>query len=262
MVDLIPRSVLLGNPERTSPRISPDGTRLAWIAPRDGVLNVWVAPLRAEGVDWANAWAITDDADRGVRTFAWAQDGRHVLYEQDKGGDENWRLYDIDLATGQRRDLTPLEGIQAQVIATSRRRPAEVLVGINADNPQLHDVYRLDLESGTLTQEIENPGYAGWLADEDLVVRCAIAPQPDGSLEVLVRDGAGSPWRVIWTIPAEDVSSSDAASFSGDRRSLLPISPPRSNTRRPAPPDPATPPITGLGGGPAPHPARPKPPLA
>ena len=62
-----------------------------------------------------------------------------------------------------------------------------MLVGINADNPQLHDVYRLNLVSGELVKEIENPGYAGWLADEDLVVRCAIAPLPDG---VVQRAGA------------------------------------------------------------------------
>src|SRR5215469_10848397 len=108
MVELIPRQVLFGNPERVSPRISPDGTRLAWIAPHEGVLNVWVAPASAAaGVDWAAARVVTDDADRGIRMFAWAHDGRHLLYLQDTGGDENWRLHDVDLQTMERRDLTP-----------------------------------------------------------------------------------------------------------------------------------------------------------
>ncbi|HWG02592.1 MAG TPA: hypothetical protein VG164_12200, partial [Trebonia sp.] len=224
MVDLIPRDVLFGNPERTSPRISPDGTRLAWIAPREGVLNVWVAPFGPSGVDWAAARAVTEDTDRGVHVFGWAQDGRHVLYLRDTGGDENWRLYDVDLETGARRDLTPFENIHAQILATSKRRPSEVLVGVNADNPQLHDVYRLDLGTGSLVKEIENPGFAGWLADEDLVVRCALAPSPDGSFGVLVRDGADDDWRTLLSIPAEDVTSSDVVSFSGDGRSLLVIS--------------------------------------
>jgi dipeptidyl aminopeptidase/acylaminoacyl peptidase len=224
MVDLIPRSILFGNPERTSPRVSHDGSSLAWIAPRDGVLNVWVAPIGGEsGVDWAAARPVTDDRDRGVRTFGWAWDGRHLLYVQDIGGDENWRLYDIDLETGARRDLTPFEKIHAMIIGSSERRPDEMLVGINADNPQLHDVYRLDLVSGSLVKEIENPGYAGWLADEDLVVRCAIAPLPDGSLDVLVRDSADAEWRKLLTIPAEDATSSDVVSFSGDGRSLVMI---------------------------------------
>jgi dipeptidyl aminopeptidase/acylaminoacyl peptidase len=233
MVDLIPRSVLFGNPERTSPRISHDGSRLGWIAPKDGVLNVWVAPIdESDGVDWAAARAVTDDTDRGIRMFGWAWDGRHLLYVQDVGGDENWRLYDVDLVTGERRDLTPFEKIHAQIIGSSKRRPTEVLVGMNADNPQLHDVYRLDLVTGNLVKEIENPGYAGWLADEDLVVRCALAPLPDGSLDVLVRDSASADWRTLLTIPAEDVTSSDVVSFSGDGRSLLMISAAGADTGR------------------------------
>ena len=232
MVELIPRSVLFGNPERISPRISPDGTRLAWIAPRDGVLNVWVAPIGADGADWAAAQAVTEDTDRGVRVFVWGRDGRHVLYLQDVGGDENWRLYDIDLESMARRDLTPFEGIHANIIATSKRRPTEVLVGINADNPQLHDVYRLDLATGDLVKEIANPGYAAWVADEDLVVRCALEPLPDGAFDVLVRDADPGDWRKLLTIPAEDATSSDVVSFSGDGRSLLMISAADSNTGR------------------------------
>jgi dipeptidyl aminopeptidase/acylaminoacyl peptidase len=233
MVDLIPRSVLFGNPERTSPRMSHDGSQLGWIAPRDGVLNVWVAPIgESDGVDWAAAQAVTDDTDRGIRTFGWAWDGRHLLYVQDVGGDENWRLYDVDLATGERRDLTPFEKIHAQIIGSSKRRPTELLVGINADNPELHDVYRLDLETGNLVKEIENPGYAGWLADEDLVVRCAVEPLPDGSLNVLVRDSASADWRTLLTIPAEDATTSDVVSFSGDGESLVMISAAGSDTSR------------------------------
>src|ERR1700751_3706984 len=165
MVDLIPRSVLFGNPERTSPQISPDGGELAWIAPRDGVLNLWVAPVGGEsGVDWAAARPLTEDSDRGIRSFAWARDGRHVLYVQDVGGDENWRLYGVDPQSLERRDLTPLQGMPAP------------LIGTNAENPELHVVSGRHLAAGELVKEIETPGSAGWLADEDLVVRCAIAP--------------------------------------------------------------------------------------
>jgi dienelactone hydrolase len=242
MVALIPRSVLFGNPERTQPRISPDGGSLAWIAPKDGVLNVWVAPILARadpdtgvdgaGVDWAAARVITADTDRGIRTFSWARDGRHLMYIQDAGGDENWRLYDVAVDSLERRDLTPFEKIHATIIGTSKRLPTEVLVGINADNPQLHDVYRLDLTTGALVKEIENPGYAGWLADEDLVVRCAIAPLPDGSFDVLVRDSGDADFRTLLTIPAEDAISTDVVSFSGDGRSVLMTSAAGSDTAR------------------------------
>ena len=90
---LIPRSVLFGNPDRTSVQISPDGTQLAWLAPENGVLNVWVAPRDEIGV----ARSVTADAGRGIRFFQWAYTNAHILYIQDSNGDENWRLYAVDL---------------------------------------------------------------------------------------------------------------------------------------------------------------------
>jgi len=229
---LIPRRVLFGNPERTSPRLSPDGTRLAWIAPKDDVLNVWVAPIGPDGVDTGAAQVVTDDRDRGIRVIAWARDNRHLLYLQDTGGDENWRLFDVDLETMARRDLTPFDSIQARIEGTSKRHRDYVLVGMNQRNEQLHDVYRLDLRTGELTLEVENPGFAGWLADEDLVVRAAYAPLPDGGFDLKVRDTADGGWRTLLTIDADDAPSSDVLSFSADGRSLLVINATGSDTGR------------------------------
>jgi dipeptidyl aminopeptidase/acylaminoacyl peptidase len=233
MVDVIPRQVLFGNPERLSPRISPDGTRLAWIAPHDGVLNVWIAPATPEtGVDWEAAQVVTDDTDRGIRIFAWAHDGRHLLYQRDTGGDENWRLHDVDIQTMQRRDLTPFDGVQARLVAMERKFPTEVLVAMNRDHPELHDVYRLDLVTGELTKEVENPGFIGWIADAQMVVRAAAAPRPDGGIVLLVRDNADGPWRELLTIPADDALTSDAIAFSEDGGSLLGTSSVGANTGR------------------------------
>jgi dipeptidyl aminopeptidase/acylaminoacyl peptidase len=235
MTDLIPRNILFGNPERTSPELSPDGTRLAWIAPDNGILNVWVAPLRVasdETVDWSAARVVTDDQDRGIRRFTWAHDGRHLLYMQDTGGDENWRLHDVNLETMHRRDLTPFAGVQAQVVATSKKFPTEVLVGLNRDNEQLHDVYRLDLLTGDLALEVKNPGFVGWLADEQMAVRAGFAPLPDGGFNLMVRDHPDDEWRALLTIPADDAASSDIITFSEDGRSLLGVSPKDANTGR------------------------------
>ena len=235
MVELIPRQVLFGNPERISPRISPDGTQLAWIAPSDGVLNVWVAPAgtgQGEGINWSAARVVTDDSDRGIRMFAWAHDGRHLLYLQDTGGDENWRLHDVDLATMQRRDLTPFDNVQTQLIAGEKKFPTEILVGMNRDNPQLHDVYRLDLTTGELTKEVENPGFVGWVADSQLVVRAGVAPQPDGGLVLMVRGGGGEEWQPLLSIDAEDALTSGPVAFSEDGTSMLVLSSVGTNTGR------------------------------
>jgi len=235
MAQLIPRQVLFGNPERVRPRISPDGTQLAWIAPSGGVLNVWAAPAnqgKDQGIDWSAARVVTDDCDRGIRMFAWAHDGRHLLYVQDAGGDENWRLHDVDTATMQRRDLTPFDNVQTQLIAAEKKFPTEILIGLNRDNPQLHDVYRLDLTTGELAKEVENPGFVGWLADSQLVVRAGVAPQPDGSLVLMVRGSADEDWRALLTIAAEDALTSTPVAFSEDGASLLAVSSVGADTGR------------------------------
>jgi dipeptidyl aminopeptidase/acylaminoacyl peptidase len=224
MAELIPRRILFGNPERISPRISPNGTSLAWIAPHDGVLNVWTAPVGPDGVDWDSAQVVTNDTDRGIRVFRWAHDGRHLLYLQDTGGDENWRLYDVDLTTMQHRDLTPFEGVQAQILATEKDLPDEVLVGLNRDNPALHDVYRLNLTSGDLVKEVENPGFAGWVADTKLVTRVGVGLEPDGTLVVKVRDSADGDWRLLLTLPAEDALTSAPIAISPDGATMLAMS--------------------------------------
>jgi dipeptidyl aminopeptidase/acylaminoacyl peptidase len=222
MAELIPLTVLFGNPERVSPRISPDGTQLAWIAPHEGVLNVWLAPASPDtGLDLAAARVVTGDTDRGIRQFGWAHDGRHLFYLQDTGGDENWRLHDVDLQTMQHRDLTPFDGVQTELIAVEPAFPHEILIGLNKDNPQLHDVYRVDLRTGGLTLEVTNPGFIGWLADAELQVRAGFQPHPDGSFSVMVRDDAGSDWREVLAIPEEDTLSTDVVSFSRDGSSLL-----------------------------------------
>src|SRR6516165_10000395 len=129
MAELIPRRILFGNPERVSPRISPNGTSLAWIAPHNEVLNVWTAPVGPDGVDWDSAQVVTNDTDRGIRVFRWAHDGRHLLYLQDTGGDENVCLYEVDLSTMEYRDFTPFDFFLTDTVATEKDLPDEVLVG-------------------------------------------------------------------------------------------------------------------------------------
>jgi dipeptidyl aminopeptidase/acylaminoacyl peptidase len=241
MTELIPLEVLFGNPQRIAPSISHDGTQLGWIAPLDGVLNVWVAPVTGDdGVDWSAARVVTDDHDRGIRTFGWAYDNRHLLYLQDSGGNENWRLYDVDLVTGGHRDLTPFDNVQARLIAADKKFPNDVLVGLNRDNPELHDVYRLDLVTGELVKEVENPGFLDWIADTSLTVRAALAPHPDGSLDLMVRGDAEEEWKPLLSIPAEDSLTTSPVSFSASGDSLLALSSLDADTSRLVRLDPVT----------------------
>ena len=225
--ELIPREVLFGNPERILPRISPDGGRLAWVAPVDGVLNVWVGDVGSD-----DAKPVTDDRDSGIRQYFWAHDGRHLLYLKDEGGDENWRLHAVDLLSGSIRDLTPFDGVQAQVVDVSRRHPDHVLVGLNKDNEQLHDVYRLALATGELEKVAENPGFIAWVADMDMRVRAGVAPTPDGGMAVMVRDTEDADWRPFLVVGQEDSLSTSPLAFTADGSSLLLLSSRDANAGR------------------------------
>lgn len=223
----IPLEVLYGNPERMQPRISPDGKRMSYIAPVDGVLNVWMGT--AGGDDFA---PVTKDTDRGIRAQAWLHDNRHLLYVQDAGGDENWRVYTVNLDSGEIVDRTPFDGVQARLVGARQHLPNEVLLGLNKDNPELHDVYRLDLATGELTKVADNPGFLGWVPDADLKVRGAMAPQPDGGFAVLVRDDEDADWRPLVTFASDDALGSAALGFTRDGTGMYLVSSVDANTAR------------------------------
>ncbi|MGN6330971.1 MAG: S9 family peptidase [Motilibacteraceae bacterium] len=230
---VVPRSVLFGNPDKVSPSVSPDGTLLGYVAPDEGVLNVWVEPLDGS----APARAVTKDRDRGVRSYVFCHDDRTLLYVQDTAGDESWRVYAHDLQTGQDRLCTPESGVQAQLLGHNRWHPTTVLVGLNDRDPQLHDVHRLDLTTGELTLVAQNPGLVAWLIDTELEIRGGYTMEPDGGVVVLLRpDGAPaddpSAWQVFLRVPAEDAATTDVMGFVRDGSALLVTSSLQSNAAR------------------------------
>jgi dipeptidyl aminopeptidase/acylaminoacyl peptidase len=194
-------------------RLSRDGSQLAYLAPLDGVLNVWAGPA-----DQPEAMKpVTDDTGRGIRMFAWAYTNQHILYIQDKGGDENWHLYSVDLKSGQIKNLTPLEGVQAQVQAASPDAPDEVIVGLNDRNEQLHDLYRININSGERQLIQQNDGYMNFVLDEAYNIRFANRPRPDGGFDML-RVTDGDEWPLFMEVPGSDLLTTNVIGFdrSGD----------------------------------------------
>src|SRR5688572_5623379 len=186
-VPVIPRSALFGNPEKTQARVSPDGKYVSFIAPKDGVLNVWVGPPS----DPSAAKAVTSDTKRGIRQHFWAYDNKHVLYIQDEGGDENWHLYATDVVAGTTKDLTPYKGIQAQVGGLSWKKPGVVAVGLNDRAAEWHDLWEVNLATGKRVLVEQNAQeFAGYELDLDLKPKLALKSLSDGGGEIF-RKAAG-----------------------------------------------------------------------
>lgn len=227
---LIPRHLLFGNPEKTSPQISPDGKKLAYLAPdANGVLNVWVRDLTEK--DQADR-LITSDKKRGVRSFYWQLDNQHILYAQDLDGDENWHIYQTAIDTKETKNLTPFEGCQAGIIDYDPRFPNEMLVQTNQRDKGLFDVYRLNLKTGEYTLDTENPDDVfAWVADHDLHIRACQSYTNEGNTLIRVRDHAKAPWRPFLTIPAEE-SESGVVGFTPDNQAVYFLSSVDANTNR------------------------------
>jgi dipeptidyl aminopeptidase/acylaminoacyl peptidase len=245
---LIPREVLFGNPDKAALRISPDGRHIAFLAPVNGVLNVWVAATTAPEA----ATPVTQDTGRGIRRFFWAYTNDHLLYLQDQGGDENWKVYAVDLNTKTSRDLTPFETIPgpdgkpallpngkpmrpaAQIENVSRRLPDTILIGLNTRDPRYHDIYRVDIRTGAMTLAQTNAEFSGFVTDDDYAVRFASRMTDDGGTELLKPAAQQSPaggvraqgitnWEPFQTIGMEDSLTTHPVGFDKTGRVLYMI---------------------------------------
>lgn len=217
---LIPRQILFGNPERTAPLISPDGKKIAYLAPVNGLRNVWVRTLGK-----SDDRVVTNDTKRGISIFFWQDDSEHVLYMQDTGGDENFHLYQSSITKPETKDLTPFEKVRVGLIAKSMNFPDAVLVEMNKRKPELMDVYRLDLKTGALTMEAENPGgIAGWIADNQFHVRGAQRMLPDSSFEFLHRADDKAEWKAFAKSGADESLASFIGFSADDKRTWIILS--------------------------------------
>ncbi len=200
---IIPVAEFFDNPEVARARISPDGAWLAYLKAYQGKLNVFAKRI---GTD--EEIQLTDDTVRPVTGYFWSIDGSKILYVQDKGGDENYHVYAVPVDGTNRppaRDLTPFEGVRAQIFAVPQESPGRILVGLNRRDPQVFDPYWLDLNSGELTMVTENPGrHLGYLLDHELRLRVAVGQNMEGGTDVFARDDESSEWRLVAGYPAEE----------------------------------------------------------
>jgi len=213
---LITRDALFGNPTRAAGKISPDGKWLSWLAPLDGVLNMWLTP-----VDEPDAGkAMTSATDRPIRDYFWAPDSRSLLYIQDKGGDENFLLYGVDIATGKETTLTPFEHTRVLLVGGSERIRDKILLGLNNRDPQFHDIHLLNLNTGELTEILRNESFAGFLADDNLEVRMAMRQNEDGGTDYFhVKDGTVDAEPFVSTA-MEDSMTTGPAGYTHDGKLL------------------------------------------
>jgi dipeptidyl aminopeptidase/acylaminoacyl peptidase len=223
-VPLVPRTVFDSPAEHDSVTISPDGKSIAYTAPSDkGVANIWVEDLAT------HQKRMVTRAQRGIGGYRWAYDNQHLLYQSDENGNEDFHLYSVDLKSNAIRDLTPFLGIRSEQVLLEPSRPDELLVGMNLRDSRVFDIYRVNLNTGAIVMDAQNPGdVIGWIPDANLVVRAATAFTDNLETVVRVRDNEKAPWRDLLKIPFEQASflgqvngGNIIVSFSQDGKKLV-----------------------------------------
>ena len=222
MPPLIDREVFFGDPQVSGARLSPDGKWISFRKPYSGVMNVWVKAVEAP---FDAARPLTADIERPLGRHFWTEDSRYVVFMQDEGGTEDHHVFavdpaaDADEATGvpPARDLTPMEGIRALIYAVPEGTPSQIIVGINDRDPALHDVYRLDIDTGERELLIRNDtSVSQWVTDLAGVVRLAIRQRPDGGTDIIVvEDGALG--RVLYACGWEETCAASRFHKDGKR---------------------------------------------
>ena len=185
----IPLRDFFKNPERTGYSISPDGKYLAYLAPYESRLNIFVQKTGSE-----EAVKITSVTERDIANYFWKGNNR-IIYLKDKNGDENFHLFSVDIEGKNHKDLTPFENVKANLIDELEENDSDILIGLNKKNIEVFDAYRLNAETGEMTLAAENPGnISGWITDHDGKIRIAITT--DGvNNSVLYRENEESPFK-------------------------------------------------------------------
>jgi len=212
---LILRSALFGNPVKFGALLSPDGKWVSWIAPVNGLLNVWVAPSDKPEV----GKAITASTDHPISTHFWSSDSNQILFIKDNGGDENFHLYGVDIITGKQQDYTPFANVSIKVIGVSSKRQNELLVGINDRDPRWHDVYLLNIKTGKRKLLLKGDGFINFQSDDDLQLRLVGRPNVVGGIDYFHIKGGVVADKSFLSTSLED-SGTSPLGFTSDGRTL------------------------------------------
>ncbi|MBR0754535.1 S9 family peptidase [Bradyrhizobium jicamae] len=215
--ELVARKVFFDNPDTVNVQLSPDGQHLAYIAPVDGVNNLWLAPV----ADPAAGRPLTKVTDRNISTYyRWAHTNRHLVFFRERDGDENFRAVSVDISDGATVLLSPEQGVKSFLQEVSHKFPDEILLRHNARDKRYFDLFKVNVVTGASELIYENHDYITLATDSAFQLRLASRLNKEGTSEVFERRADGS-WAPFMQIPIGDSSTTELLDFSADGKTLF-----------------------------------------
>lgn len=216
---LISRDVLFGNPEKTGVKLSANGEYISYLASLNGVLNIFTAKIDTPN----QSTPITKDTGRGIRQYFWLYDNKHIAYLKDDGGDENWRLHVVNIASKEDKAYTPPK-VTARIAQVSDKFPEEILIALNDRDESYHDIYRLNIATGHKTLIFKNDEkFSDFIFDDDYVLRFASKTTPEGGNQYFkVKDTVHGnyTWEFYIETGLEDVYTTNLLGLTSDGKIL------------------------------------------
>ncbi|MFH1700001.1 MAG: S9 family peptidase [Candidatus Zixiibacteriota bacterium] len=224
----IPLEIIFAPGEIIDPQLSPAGDKVAYLGLTGNSYNVFIQDIATSEVT-----QVTEETALGINNYAWSGDGSKILYLRDPDGKGRQKLYDYDLSTKEVRELTPIDGVDVQILKISPDYPNSVLISFGSFNDNLPHVYKVDLITGNFDLIAENSGtILGWLIDHKMNVRGCLDASQDGQYYFKVTDTASSHWREIMTWNSEDMLTSSPVGFTADGKYAFVLNSQGSNTSR------------------------------
>ena len=211
MVKQYPLEDFFRNSDRSGYQISPDGNYFSFLAPYEDRMNIFVQRIGSE-----DTVRLTSETARSVAGYMWATNER-ILFMKDTAGDENYQLYGVNLDGSDLRAYTAFPGVRTTLIDDLEDIPNEVIIGMNKRQAEIFDPYRLNLETGELTQLAENPGnWQGYMTDHEGKLRVVTAIVDGVNTQILYREHEEEEFRPVLTTNFRE--SVDFMEFTPDNR--------------------------------------------
>jgi RNA polymerase sigma factor (sigma-70 family) len=217
--EIIPRELLFSEPLRCNPKISPDGTKLAYIASVNNIMNLWI-----KTIDKDDDRVITDFKKSSIFLYVWINN-TYIIYLQDAEGTEEWLLYKLNIETGEVKILTPYKNIKVGFFsAHCEEFPHELIISMNKDNRSIQDLYHVDLNSDKITLIKKNPGnITDWFIDHNFKPGAIVVTNDDGTSDLMVKDHENNCWKKLITWHIEELPWCRPVGFSKDNKYIYVI---------------------------------------